>query len=83
MRAFGTKFLLVNLAALTLAGCGTYYRPTASAVAGFDVDCRNANLMIRYWSSLKDKEPTWDSASDETIDIQIERTKLRCLSASL
>ena len=82
MRVFGTKFLLVNLAALTLAGCGTYYRPSAIAVNGFDVDCRNANLMIRYWEQLKTKDRDMFSVSDETIDIQIERTRLRCLRNS-
>jgi hypothetical protein len=82
MRAFGTKFLLVNLAALTLVGCGSYHRPSAVAVNGFDVDCQNANLMIRYWEQLKTKDRDIFSVPDETIDIQIERTRLRCLRNS-
>jgi hypothetical protein len=66
---------------LLLSGCSSYNRPPDSAVAGFDVDCKNAPRMIRYWTSLKNIEPNVNSASDRLIDTQIERAKLKCLKS--
>jgi len=66
-----------------LGACTSYHKPNYSSAVGqaVDVDCRNGDIMVRYYAELLSKrvnEAKFETDYDRALRHQIVRIQTKC-----